>query len=253
MSGPAARSAASYDEISWSGFSLYPSKSVRVAVPCIGGTAAKFGSISDRGRSTETRDRLLNRMNSAFFRYLLSRKKRGRDAAHDSDSCKTVIAAAFSGSTSETSRGLPDNQLWGDFMMAGGDLAFFQYRLDAFENNAHCARAHRFHGLAHRCERRSVESRGGNIVEADHRAVLRNAQAGFGKGADGAEGGHIVEGKNCGERMFLLDQAGGEFLTCLEAGKRIARFGQIDDKAGLEFEATCLGAVADAAPAGSTV
>src|SRR5882762_8094071 len=98
---------------------LYRSKATRVAVPCIAGTAAKFLSISDRGGSTETRDRLLNRMNSAFFRYLLSRKKRGHDATDDSDSCKTVIAEAFSGSTSETSGGLPDDQLRSHFTMAG--------------------------------------------------------------------------------------------------------------------------------------
>ena len=64
---------------------------------------------------------------------------------------------------------------------------------------------------------------------------------------------HVVEGQNCGERALLLDQFFGEFLAGLEARNRIARFGQIHDQPGIEFEAACLGAVADASPARRTV
>src|SRR5258708_38704433 len=149
--------------------------------------------------------------------------------------------------------GLPNHQLWSYLTVAGGDLALFEHRLDAFKDNSPCARAHRFHRLAHCGQRRSVERRGGNIIETDHRAMLRHAQPTLGKGSDGAEGSYVVESKNCGERIFLFDQSRGEFLTGLETGKRIARFRQVDNQPRIDFKAASLGAVADAAPAGSAV
>jgi len=51
-----------------------------------------------------------------------------------------------------------------------------------------------------------VDGAGGDIVETNDRAMLGHAEAGFGQGPDGAEGGHIVEGQDRGEGAFLLDQ-----------------------------------------------
>src|ERR1700733_3988983 len=132
--------------------------------------------------------------------------------------------------------------------MVSRNLAFLKHPVNALENNAHGIRTHRFHGLANRRERRSAESRAGNVIEADYRAVLRHAQAAVGKGANGAEGRHVVERQQGGERTLLPEQVLGEFLTRLEARKRIARFWQVDYEAGIDFEIACLGAVADAAP-----
>ena len=53
--------------------------------------------------------------------------------------------------------------------------------------------------------------------------------------------------------MFSLDQLLGEFLTGLKAGKRIARFRQIDNQLGIEFECALFGEVANPTPARRTV
>ena len=98
------------------------------------------------------------------------------------------------GTLEEAARGLPDHQLRRHLAVVSGDFALFEHAFDAFENNAHCVRSHSLHGLAHGSERWGAESRGGDIIEADHRAVLRHAQAGLGQGTNGAEGGHVVEG-----------------------------------------------------------
>ena len=50
-----------------------------------------------------------------------------------------------------------------------------------------------------------TERPGGNyVVETDHRAIFGNFQSGAGQGADGAEGGHVVEGHDGGEFLFVL-------------------------------------------------
>src|SRR6202034_4932919 len=105
-------------------------------------------------------------------------------------------------------------------------LPFFKYRVDPFKNNADRIRAHRFHGLTHGGEWRGTKSRGGNIVETNHGAVLGHAQPGLSQGANSTVGGHIVEGEQRGEGALLLEQMLGQPLTCLKAGKWIAGLGQ---------------------------
>ena len=124
--------------------------------------------------------------------------------------------------------------------MVCGDLAFFEYAVDAFQNNTHCIRTHRFHGLANGSERRSAESRRGHIVEADHGAVLRHPQTRFAQRADGAEGGHIVEGQQSGELVLLLDQFSVSFWPISKLEMRIARLGQVHNQTEIDFEAVSL-------------
>src|SRR5579863_1470559 len=129
------------------------------------------------------------------------------------------------------------------------DLAFFKYRLDALEHNPDGLGTHVSHGLAHGGEGRSVERRGGDVVEADYRAMFGDAESGGSEGADGAEGGHIVECEECGELALLPDEGLGKFLAGLKTGKRIARFREIDDQTRIEFQPALFGALADAVPA----
>ena len=96
--------------------------------------------------------------------------------------------------------------------MVSRDFAFFQHGLDAFDHDVDRARAHRRHRLAYCGERRGTKSRRRNIVESDYRAVLRNSEASLAQGADGAEGGHVVEGKDRRKLALLLQQILSEFL-----------------------------------------
>ena len=72
-----------------------------------------------------------------------------------------------------------------------------------------------FHGLADGGERRRVKGAGGNVVKADDGAMFGNAQSGFGQRADGAEGGHVIEGHEGGEGTLLFEQVFGEFVAVL--------------------------------------
>src|SRR5579863_4982688 len=123
------------------------------------------------------------------------------------------------------------------------DIAFFKYRLDALEHDPDRLGTHVSHGLAHGGEWRSAEPGCGDIVEADYRAMFGDAQSGRGQGADGTEGGDIVECEQCGERTLLLDEGMGKFLASLKTRKRIARFRQIDDQTRIEFQSALLGAL----------
>ena len=173
-------------------------------------------------------------MNSAVFGYLMSREKTQRSRGLFQFR-KTVFR--LSGTLTTVRPPYPSRRVDSRTTNSGATLRwcaatsrFSSTAVDALENNADRIRTHRLHGLANGGERRSTESRGGDIVEADHRTMLRHAQAGFGQGADGAEGGHIVEGQQARELALLLDQILGQFLARLKAGKRIARFRQVDNQ-----------------------
>ena len=99
---------------------------------------------------------LLKRMNSAFIGYLVSSKKRGVRSDQIPDMQKIDFHRATNNLT-EPSRRLPHHQFRRDLAMMSRDLAFLEHAVNALENNAHCVRAHRFHGLAHGGERRGAE------------------------------------------------------------------------------------------------
>src|ERR1700682_2004581 len=72
--------------------------------------------------------------------------------------------------------------------------------------------------LAHRGESRTGESRCWNIVESDDRYVFWNAQAGVAHGADGANGGDVVIGKERGERDLSRQHDLRELVAELRRG-----------------------------------
>jgi hypothetical protein len=124
--------------------------------------------ISPTGMKVRKRfKRLLKRMNSAFIGYPVSRKKRVPKPAL----CRSrpiIFLLRLKGIPNfqqkqphstllQAAGGLPHHQLRRHFAMVSSHLAFFEHRLNAFENDADCVRAHGFHGLAHSGERRSVE------------------------------------------------------------------------------------------------
>src|SRR5208283_4582429 len=113
--------------------------------------------------------------------------------------------------------------------------------------------AHRFHRLPNGGQRRSAQRRGRHIVEANHRTMLRYAQAAPGQGSYGAERGHVIEGQQSSELALLREQILGELLSRFKTGERVAGLGQVDDKAGVDFEAATLGVLTDSTPARRTV
>ena len=90
---------------------------------------------------------LLKRMNSAFFRHLMSRKKRIQQLDR-MYLCKIGTLPGWRGERlQQVVSGIPDDQFRFHLAMLGGYLAFFEHGFDAFENNAYGGCAHRFHRL----------------------------------------------------------------------------------------------------------
>src|ERR1700738_5280489 len=83
--------------------------------------------------------------------------------------------------------------------------------------------------------------------------MFRNPKSSLVQRADRPESRHVVKRKQCRERTFLFDDVLGQLLPCFEARNRIARLRQIHDQMRIQFQAATFGAVADAAPAWSTV
>src|SRR5579862_4750408 len=121
----------------------------------------------------------------------------------------------------KTAGGIAYHQLGRDLAMLGRDFSLFQNRFNTFENDADSARSHRFHRLTNGGERGRAQGRGGNVIEANHRAIARDVLSGFGEGANGAEGGHIVEREQGGELALLAKKFLGQFLSGFKTGERI--------------------------------
>src|SRR6476620_4051945 len=75
-----------------------------------------------------------------------------------------------------------------------------------------------------------------NVVEANHRALLRHSDARSVEGTDGTEGRHIVEGHERGKAGFSLKQFFSERVAGIEARKRIARLRQIHHQLWVDFK-----------------
>lgn len=89
--------------------------------------------------------------------------------------------------------------------MLRGYLAFFDHRIDAFQNNAHRTGAHRLHRLPHGGQRRRAQRRSRDVIEADYRALLGHAQAMLVQGTNRSESSHIVESCECRKLPLLFN------------------------------------------------
>ena len=116
--------------------------------------------------------------------------------------------------------------------------------------------AHGVEGLTHGRECGILKGRGLDVIEADHRDVLRDAQTGFAEGPDRADRGDIVEGKEGGKRR---PGAGLRRLSeqMLRGGVSGFVGGQVSsklrDEARVDAKTTALGGVLDSAPTGASV
>ena len=79
--------------------------------------------------------------------------------------------------------------------MISGDFAFFQHGVDAIQHDAHCGRSHRFHGLANGGERGVYSAEAATSSKPITEQCSGTRTPALVKRADGAEGGHIVEGQ----------------------------------------------------------
>src|SRR6202034_3598361 len=133
--------------------------------------------------------------------------------------------------------------------MSRGDFTFFQHRVDSIHHNSHRGRSHRFHRLADGGERGCVQCRGGDVIEADHRALFGHSHARLVQSADCAKGAQVVEGQQRREGTLLPNQLFGELMTRFETRHRIARLRQLHDQTRVELQPALLGTAADATPA----
>src|SRR5580692_4736500 len=83
--------------------------------------------------------------------------------------------------------GFADYQLGSYFAVGGGHFAFFEDGINTVDDNADGGGAHGFHRLTHGGERRRVDSRGGDVIEANDGALLGDADARFVERTDGAK------------------------------------------------------------------
>src|SRR5215471_9876957 len=133
--------------------------------------------------------------------------------------------------------------------MSGCDFALFEDRINPVDNDSDRGSTHSLHRLADRGERRGVDGRGGNVVEANNGALLGDADAGFVQGTDRAESAHVVKSEHRAKGALAPEKVLGEFVAQFEAGQRVPGFRHVHDQATVEFEVALLGEVANAAPA----
>src|SRR6266566_5580132 len=88
-----------------------------------------------------------------------------------------------------------------------------------------------------------------NVIEANDRTLLGNSDTRFAQRTNCAERGHVVEGHQGSERTFLAEQVLSQFVTSVEAGERIAGFGQVQHQIRVDFESMRLREIADTFPA----
>ncbi len=150
-------------------------------------------------------------------------------------------------------RGFPYHELGGDLTMEGGPFPLFEHGVDSVDNKSHRRSPHGLHRLADSRQGWAVERACRDIVKSNDRTLLGNMYTGLGESADGAEGRHVIKREDGGEGALLLDQVFCEFIACLEARNRIARFGQVDNQTGIKFQAARFGKIANALPAWGAV
>jgi len=119
----------------------------------------------------------------------------------------------------------------------------------SFELDPELGKSINYEGASGPCDFRDS----GDIVKTHDRTLLRHAQAGPREGADRAERGHVVECHQRGEGTLRFQHLLREFISGLEAGSRVAGFGEIDGQAGVDFEPAGFGKSLNAFPARSAV
>src|SRR5580698_4186514 len=180
-------------------------------------------------------------------------KKKAKQNFPGSSNFNKIVMGIALACLRHATRRLAHHQLRSDLAMSGGHFAFFQNRVDSLNHNSDGGSTHSLHGLAHGGERGRVQSRRGNIIESDDRALFGHADAGFRQRADDAEGAHVVKGEQRREWALLPDQVFGKLLPRLEAGDGIAGFRHVHDQARIKFQIAGLRAISNAAPAWRTI
>ncbi len=144
---------------------------------------------------------------------------------------------------------LADDEFRGDLAVNRMHRFVFDDGVDGFDDESGGGLAHDLHRLTNGGESRMINGGGGDVVEADHRALLGHVDARFAESADGAEGGHVVERHNGGKGHAAMQELAGELVAILEAGERVARFGQVDHQPGIDSKIEIIGRGAHATPA----
>src|ERR1700676_211497 len=106
-----------------------------------------------------------------------------------------------------------------DKLRFDGDLGYvFGVAFNLVDDRLRRDSSHALKRLPDRGQVGVVEGRGGNVVEAHDRDVLRHAQAGFSEGPNRADCGDVVVGKQCGEGLLTGEQLLGERIAEMRGG-----------------------------------
>src|SRR5882762_1788432 len=162
---------------------------------------------------------------------------RGEAALQRERACCNALQLAMGSGTG----GLTNHKLGLD-----GDLRnVFIARFDEIDNGLRRDLPHLDQWLPHRCESRIGVRRAGNIIEADHGNVFRNAEARFVDRPNRADRGNVVVSEKCRKGMLPRQELLGEGIT--NGRGRIDAFelrGQFGTNANFEL----LGYFADCVP-----
>ena len=94
-----------------------------------------------------------------------------------------------------------------------------------------------------------AESAGdGHIIKADHRALLRHADAGLGQRANRSHRGQIVKRQQCREFFLFLQQLLGQAVAMIEAGVGVEYLRQLHHQRRIDFQFHRLREFLNAAP-----